>query len=181
MPLTRAFLERQRDAVAAVTESMGTTGPENTRRAYSRHIDKFKTWCTKNGSEDGFLVTEDKVILFIDEEMLAREDIRARAGSRSRVKNDSGQVIGKYGKSTIEQGVSALISLWDRQRAEGLSNVARIRGPRLAQKLRTIEYEEGARRQNGHVDRGAFTMTDSYSEIQVIHYGFYIILVYDLT
>ena len=62
------------------------------------------------------LVTENKVALFLEEQVLYRQNHKSRDGNK------------KIGKSTINQYISALTSLWKYQVANNVNNHPTPRG-----------------------------------------------------
>jgi hypothetical protein len=75
-----AFLIAARNAAL----SAGTAGqPANTTRAYRKPQGDFIAFCNSHGFDDGYLVTEDKVCAWLQEDVLQRTTGRKR-GRRSR-------------------------------------------------------------------------------------------------
>jgi hypothetical protein len=126
--------------------------PANTSKAYSaRHLE-FQQWCSEKMFVDGFVVTGDKLHLFLEEKVIGRIH-------RKRRRNFSDPVR-KVGKSTVFGYATAMVDLWRQQKAMGMNTHPSPRDANVKALLKNSEYETQRNRRENFVDRGIGTLTD---------------------
>jgi len=70
----RSLQDRFEAQTARLREIYKAQRPKNTRRAYEPKQKEWEDWCTKlEDNTDGFRVTEDKLCLFLEQEVINRE------------------------------------------------------------------------------------------------------------
>jgi hypothetical protein len=126
--------------------------PAQTKITYKGPIKEFSNFCTvEYGYIDGDTVTEAKVNLFLTECVIGRV---SRKG-----KNKGKEV----GICTINNYVSALVSLYNEQKSRNMNCNDHLRGKLVKQLLETISQKEHLRRKKSYVDHGIGTMLDTYT------------------
>ena len=116
---------------------------------------------------DGQLVTQQKLILFLQKEVLSR-GLRNSRWSRKRETRDGKDIVQTLAYSTVEGYVSAIVNLWRYQVACGDNHHPNPCGPLLQAILEDRSFKEDVWRKAEYVDRGANTMQDGYAEREMI-------------
>ena len=80
--------------------------PTNTIRAYHKCQEKWEMFCRCWGFDDGGIVTENKLLVFLQEEVLNRP-------LRGKRKRDIGDTDTHLGASSVETYVSVVVSIYD--------------------------------------------------------------------
>lgn len=120
-------------------------------------------FCSDIGFQDGELVTERKLIWFLQENVISRE-IRPSRYSKVRTTKDGETVKQTLGKSSILNYVAAIVDLWSFQSSSGVSTHPNPRGEALQAVLKTHARREHVRKRLEFSDRAAGTLQDSYNE-----------------
>ncbi|PLB51069.1 hypothetical protein P170DRAFT_354990, partial [Aspergillus steynii IBT 23096] len=104
---------------AAVSERVLREGhaiwPDNTTRVYVRGQKRWKEWCSEMQFVDGELVSNDKLLLYIDTKIIGRPAEGTRRKKRARTDDSGDFVIPTISERTVEGEVSAIMSLWNFQ------------------------------------------------------------------
>lgn len=125
-------------------------------------------FCTKHGFVDGQLVSEDKLIMFLNTEVLSRE-LRTSRYKKERESTAGEKVQQTLGSNSIDGYVSAIISLYKFQHSSGHNHYTHPRGAKLQAVLDDRTRNEHVRRKAEYVDRGANTLLDGYEQREMIN------------
>ena len=126
--------------------------PARTKITYKGPIKEFSNFCIVDyGFIDGDTVTEAKVNLFLTERVIGRLSRKGRNKGK------------EVGIRTIDNYVSALVSLYNEQKSRNMNSNDHPRGKLVKQLLETISRKEHLRKKTSYVDRGIGTMLDTYT------------------
>jgi hypothetical protein len=140
------------------------TRPKNTNKSYEPKQAEWRNFCGDKGFEDGELVSEKKVILFLTQKVLTRE-IRKSRYKRGNRRNLEGEVIKQtLGISAIKLYVAAIVDVWSFQKSQGINPYPSPRGEALNGLLKAHTRNEHRRRRLEFADRAAGTIQDGYDE-----------------
>jgi Centromere DNA-binding protein complex CBF3 subunit, domain 2 len=121
---------------------------------------------------DGELVSNDKLLLFVDTQIIGR------TASTKRIRtNEAGDTVTPtISTATVELEVSAIISLWNFQYSSPSCPVkeAPVRSEALKILLKTNQSKEASRKKNQFEDRALGTLLDGYNSDQmakVVRFG----------
>jgi hypothetical protein len=126
--------------------------PARTKITYKGPIKEFSNFCIREvGFIDGDTFTEAKVNLFLSERVI---------GQLSRKGKNKGKEVGIR---SINNYVSALVSLYNDQKSRNMNSNVHPRGKLVKQLLETISRHEHLCRKKSYTDRGIGTMLDTYT------------------
>ena len=131
--------------------------PKSTKNAFDRKQDEFVQWSVSKGYSPPELVTENKVALFLEEQVLYRQNHKSHDGNK------------KIGKSTINQYISALISLWKYQVANNVNNHPTPRGVLVKSIQKRVDAETFKVHKEKYFDRGWLYQHLMLSEVKKNH------------
>ena len=117
---------------------------------------------------DGELVSEDKLVIFLNTEVLIR-GLRTTHHKRKRESRTGEEIQQTLGFSQVESYVSALISLYNFQQSSGHNHHPHPRGTKVKAVLQDRLRREHVRRKAEYVDRGANTLLDGYNQPEMIN------------
>src|SRR5205809_5177759 len=149
MDLLQTSIQNDIDLHAANVRALAlrdASRPTNTVRAYRKHQEEWEMFCRRRGFDDGGIVTENKLLVFLQEEVLNRP----LRGKRMR---DIGDTDTRLGASSVETYVSAVVSIYDNQVTRGLNRNPHPRGPAVKATLETHGRRERQRRRDAYEDR----------------------------
>lgn len=160
---TATFAARQRALLAG-----HTSRPEATTRAYAGKQEEFRRWATQTRKfDDGETVTEGKVLLFLEEEVIGRQ-VRS---TRKRKRNDNShgndapeEQQRTIGLASLEAYAAAMVDLWHQQSTRGANLHPTPRTKALGSLLNSVRRSEAQRRRTEFVDRAANTVVDGYNQ-----------------
>ncbi|OJD18721.1 hypothetical protein AJ78_01258 [Emergomyces pasteurianus Ep9510] len=135
--------------------------PKNSNKQYLSKQKEWRNFCTKIGFTDGELVTEPKLVRFLNEEVLHRP---SRSSHKSR--RDGKYVIQTLGRSAVKQYIAAVVDLYKSQRSRGLNSSPHPRGSLVTSILHSHDIKETIRKRMEY--RGANTQQDGYDEKMMI-------------
>jgi hypothetical protein len=116
--------------------------PKNTNKAFDRKQKEFISWAVQQGYCQPKIVTEKKLALFLQTEVLKRQWQNS--------KNET-KIIGK---PTVMQYISAITSLWKHQCLMKKNSNPTPRGESVKQILSSIDAEAYKTRKETYFDRG---------------------------
>ena len=125
---------------------------------------------TKNYA-DGALVTDDKMRLFLEEEVLSRKVKRglSKDSQSSRTDANGVSIQQTLGSSSVESYASAIIDLWKMQHARGENPIIPSRRDHLLKMmLKKRKMDEAVRKRSQYLDRGIGTLLDGYSREELV-------------
>ena len=117
---------------------------------------------------DGELVSEDKLVMFLNTEVLAR-GLRTTHHKRKREARTGEEIQQTLGFSMVEGYVSALISLYNFQLSSGHNHHPHPRGTKVKAVLQDRQRHEHVRRKAEYMDRGANTLLDGYNQLEMLN------------
>ncbi|KAJ5085702.1 short-chain dehydrogenase [Penicillium argentinense] len=97
---------------------MRSQPPKNTSKAYVNKHKEWQSFCKKQGFPDGELVTEKKLVYFLDTEVLNRP-LRSSQYKKDRTRPDGSKVEQTLGSNSITQYINAIVDLWKLQKIIG--------------------------------------------------------------
>lgn len=109
-------------------------------------------------------MSSDKLLLFIDTEIIGRANRSPGARKRIRINEAGEAVLPTIGEGTVEQEVSAILSLWNLQYSSPSCPVKEppVRSEALKILLRSNQQREAGRRKAQFEDRALGTLQDGY-------------------
>jgi len=121
---------------------------------------EWERWRKKLRCLDGSLVTEGKLVTFLDKEVIHRE-LRRRKRQRTR---DNGEAVKQtLGKDSINAYVNAIVALYSVELSMKINHNHNPRGAALKALLDSRFREEHERNRAEFKDRGARTFLDGYT------------------
>ncbi|KAI9014552.1 hypothetical protein CLU79DRAFT_766371, partial [Phycomyces nitens] len=154
--------------VAVVTLALSTRESErpiNTRKAYLSKQRLFEDFCLSNNYENGCVVTEAKLLRFLDEVVVPR-------GNLKKGSNPDGTVQ-ELNMETILQYIKAIVDLHASQASRNLSSEPSVRGKALQAWLKSRQYGERQRHRQSYQDRALHSAKDGYSPDELIKASMY--------
>ena len=138
-------------------------------KAYTLKQTEFREFCIEKGLEDGEIMSENKVIWFLNERVLNREIRGSRYKRRKQRKTADGKLIQQtLGISAIKSYIASIVDLWSFQKSKGMNTYPNPRGEALNGMLRMRTRNEHKRRQFEFADRAAGTVQDGYDEAKMV-------------
>ncbi|PLB48212.1 hypothetical protein P170DRAFT_208275 [Aspergillus steynii IBT 23096] len=118
---------------------------------------------------DGELVSNDKLLLYIDTKIISRSPEGARGKKRARTDDSGDSVIPTISERTVEAEVSAIMSLWNFQHSSPSCPVKEppVRSEALKILLRSNLAREASRKKEEFKDRALGTLQDGYNTDQM--------------
>lgn len=133
--------------------------PMTTKRAYGPKQAEFQTFCQGRAFQDGETVTESKLLLFLEEEVVHRP---LRGPSRKTVPNIPAGESRLHWRS-VRAYITAVTDLWQQQRTLGMNNHPSPRENTAREYVRTLQRQHAAQSRSGYADKGQDTLLDGYS------------------
>jgi hypothetical protein len=125
--------------------------PGNTARAYAKRKEEWQRFCRRREFNNSEVVTKNKLLVFLQEEVLNRP---------LRGKDDDSTA--RLGASSVETYVSAVVSIYNNQVTRGLNHNPHPRGPAVKAMLAAHSRKERQRRRDAYKDRGKGTIQNGY-------------------
>ena len=134
--------------------------PKNTHYAYNPKQKEFRKWCQGKQFRDHDTVTEEKLLLFIVDEVANRPlRVKSRKVDKS-VPQEKTRL--KWG--SVRSYVTAITDLYREQRAMGANCHPSPREDTVRQYLKTLQRQDTQREKEQFADKGRDTLLDGYSE-----------------
>ncbi len=131
-----------------------------TKRAYLPKQTEFRTFCEARGFQDGETVTESKLLLFLEKEVVHRP---LRGPSRKLAPGIPADEARLHWRS-VRAYVTAITDLWQQQRTLGMNNNPSPRETTAREYIRTLQRQHAAQSRSVYTDKGQDTLLDGYSE-----------------
>ncbi|EDN08097.1 predicted protein [Histoplasma mississippiense (nom. inval.)] len=97
--------------------------PKNTNKQYLPKQREWRDFCKETGFEDGEMVTERKLVWFLEEKVLCRPlQGSVYKSKRARTDRDGNTVLQTVGKSTVKLYVAAVVDLYRFQKSRGINS-----------------------------------------------------------
>lgn len=134
--------------------------PMTTKRAYAPKQAEFQSFCRARGFQDGETVTESKLLLFLEKEVVHRP---LRGPSRKLVPGMPAGEARLHWRS-VRAYITAITDLWQQQRTLGMNNHPSPRETTAREYVRTLQRQHAAQSRSVYTDKGQDTLLDGYSE-----------------
>lgn len=134
--------------------------PKNTLAAYEPKQKEFKDFCLRKQYDDVDTVTEDKLLLFLVEEVADRP---LRAKSRNAAK-DGPQVTTRLAWRSVRSYITAITDLYHTQKALGMKNHPSPYTDNVRGYLRSLQRRDTHQDETSSADNGRNTHLDGYTE-----------------
>ena len=134
--------------------------PMTTKRAYAPKQAEFRDFCRARGFQDGDTVTESKLLLFLEKEVVHRP---LRGPSRKLVPSMPASEARLHWRS-VRAYITAITDLWQQQRTLGMNNHPSPRENTAREYVRTLQRQHAAQSRSVYTDKGQDTLLDGYSE-----------------
>ncbi|EDN10718.1 predicted protein [Histoplasma mississippiense (nom. inval.)] len=96
---------------------------KNTNKQYLPKQREWRDFCKETGFEDGEMVTERKLVWFLEEKVLCRPlQGSVYKSKRARTDRDGNTVLQTVGKSTVKLYVAAVVDLYRFQKSRGINS-----------------------------------------------------------
>lgn len=134
--------------------------PRNTSVAYEPKQKEFKDFCARKQYQDGETVTEDKLLLFLVDEVAARP-LRAKS---HKVAKDTPQTSTRLAWRSVRSYITATTDLYCSQKALGMNNHPSPREDNVRDYLKSLQRRDAQQDKAHYADKGRDTLFDGYSE-----------------
>ena len=134
--------------------------PKNTSSVYEPKQEEFQRFCRRKQYQDGETVTEDKLLLFLVEEVVNRP-------LRSRSRKADGDVPlseTRLAWRSVRTYVTAITDLYRSQRALGMNTHPSPREDNAREYIKSLQRRDTERQKANYADKGRDTVLDGYSE-----------------
>ncbi|PHZ08407.1 uncharacterized protein RHIMIDRAFT_295184 [Rhizopus microsporus ATCC 52813] len=134
--------------------------PKNTTLVYKKKQEILMDFCIENRYADGCIVTEAKLLRFLDEVVVPR-------GSLKKDRKDDSSVY-ELKMETIQQYIKAVVNLHAIQFSRNISRESGVRGAALRAWLKNRRHSERQRKRESYKDRARHTAQDGYTPEELI-------------
>ncbi|KAL1989509.1 hypothetical protein VTN49DRAFT_6706 [Thermomyces lanuginosus] len=133
-----------------------TSRPRNTTKQYEPKQVEFRDFCREKGYSDGDIVTEEKLDAFLTERVMGRAARKSRH-YQERTDENGEPVVQTLGLASIKAYKSAIVSLWNYQRSQGINPHGHPVGASVKALLDNHAKQETQRKKSTtqYADRGA--------------------------
>jgi len=134
--------------------------PKNTATAYEPKQEEFRRFCRRKQYQDGETVTEDKLLLFLVEDVVNRP-------LRSRSRKADGDIPlseTRLAWRSVRTYVTAITDLYRAQRALGMNTHPSPREDNAREYIKSLQRRDTERQKANYADKGRDTLLDGYSE-----------------
>ncbi|KAM3503855.1 hypothetical protein MY10362_003934 [Beauveria mimosiformis] len=142
-----------------ILTTIHTMRPENTRASYLPKQAAFQAFCQAKQYHDYDTVTEDKLLLFLVEEV-ANRLLRGRSPRVSPGSEETSRLSWR----SVRTYVTAVTDLYRTQKARGMNTHPSPREDNIRDYLKTLQRRDAERDKAGFLDKGRDTLLDGYSE-----------------
>jgi hypothetical protein len=148
-----------RENTRPVHDMGSSTRAPNTTAAYVPKQEEFRQFCQRKQCVDGDTVTEDKLLLWLAEEVTERP-LRMQHGKQA--DPDS-----RLSWRSVRLYVSAITDLYQTQKALGVNNHPSPREATVREFVKTVRRQDAACGRDSYADKGRDTLLDDYSESEL--------------
>jgi hypothetical protein len=148
------------DNIHRIHTTIHAERPMTTTRAYAPKQAEFRAFCQARAFQDGETVTEGKLLLFLEKEVVHRP---LRGPSRKLVAGMPSGAARLHWRS-VRAYITAITDLWQQQRTLGMNNHPSPRENTAREYVRTLQRQDAARSRSNYADKGQDTLLDGYSE-----------------
>ncbi|KAL9932371.1 hypothetical protein V8E36_008850 [Tilletia maclaganii] len=154
-------------AVNAAVQKAVDARPKGTRKSYDPKQAKWKEYCDERKFDDGQLVTEAKLLLWLQSSIVptgnTKKKARGAGGDGGADKEREAPAAAPLSYRTIDGYVSAALDMYKQQQSLGTNTHAHPRGKALTSYLESMVRDETKRKRDEYEDRQAGTIQDGYS------------------
>ena len=139
--------------------------PASTQDAYGPRQKEWREWCLRKRFADGELVTEGKMVAFLDQEVVGRQ---VRSPPRREAPLAERERPRLVGLATFSLYSAALVDLWKEQVSMGLNHHPnpRTNGKAWKEAQAALRRGQHQAKREQYADRGAGTLQDGYTRDQ---------------
>ena len=134
--------------------------PKNTSAAYEPKQKEFTAFCAQKQYHDGDTVTEDKLLLFLVEEVADRP---LRAKSR-KAASDTPRTAPRLAWRSVRSYITAITDLYRAQKALGMNVHPSPREDNVRDYLKSLQRRDAQQDKANYADKGRDTLLDGYTE-----------------
>ena len=137
--------------------------PKNTDIAYVPKQEEFRQFCRRKEYHDGETVTEDKLLLFLVEDVTSRPlRIRSRTAASSTPHTES-----RLAWRSVRSYVTAITDLYRTQGVMAMNSNPSPREDSARNYIRSLQRRDTARQKANYADKGRDTLLDGYTETEL--------------
>jgi hypothetical protein len=136
------------------------TRPKNTLSAYEPKQREFEEFCLRKQYSDGGTVTEDKLLLFLVEEVADRP-LRVKGRKAA---DDTPQTATRLAWRSVRSYITAITDLYRAQKALGMNTHPSPREDNVRDYLKSLQRRDAQRDKANYADKGRDTLLDGYTE-----------------
>jgi hypothetical protein len=137
--------------------------PKNTTKSYTKAQKEWVEFCKERGFADGEMVTEEKLVYFLEKTVLKRP-IQSSRYLNARTAGDGAPIVQTLGIAGVKNYVNSIVDHWSWQQALGVNSHKNPRGHLVRALLKAHNATEDARKRKEYVDRGLHTLQDGYTK-----------------
>ena len=139
--------------------------PLNTQDAYGPRQKEWREWCLRKRFADGELVTEGKMVAFLDQEVVGRV-----VRTQPRKDPPPEERLRPVGLATFSLYTAAIVDLWKEQVSMGLNHHPnpRTNGKAWKEAHAALKRGQHQAKRDQYVDRGSGTLQDGYTRDQFV-------------
>ncbi|KAJ6780567.1 hypothetical protein PWT90_10658 [Aphanocladium album] len=142
-----------------ILTTIHTMRPDNTRASYQPKQAAFQAFCQAKQYHDYDTVTEDKLLLFLVEEVANRP-----LQGRSHRVSPGSEETSRLSWRSVRTYVTAVTDLYRTQKACGMNTHPSPREDNVRDYLKTLQRRDAERDKASFLDKGRDTLLDGYSE-----------------
>ncbi|KAJ6436501.1 short-chain dehydrogenase [Purpureocillium lavendulum] len=134
--------------------------PKTTTSAYGPKQEEFDQFCQRKQYSDGATVTEEKLLLFLVDEVAGRPlKVRSRKAAADTPQDET-----RLAWRSVRTYVTAIADLYRTQKALGMNTHPSPREDNVREYLKSLQRRDAQRDKENYADKGRDTLLDGYSE-----------------
>ncbi|KAK4239207.1 hypothetical protein C8A03DRAFT_14388, partial [Achaetomium macrosporum] len=134
--------------------------PKNTTSAYEPKQKEFRQFCQRKQYQDGETVTEEKLLLFLVEEVVDRPlRLRSRKAAKDTPLSET-----RLSWRSVRSYITAVTDLYRSQKALGMNSHPSPREDNAREYIKSLQRRDAERQKAHYADKGRDTPPDGYSE-----------------
>ena len=134
--------------------------PKNTASAYEPKQEEFRQFCRRKQYQDGETVTEDKLLLFLVDEVVHRP-LRSRS---QKAAQDTPLSETRLAWRSVRSYITAVTDLYRSQKALGMNAHPSPREDNAREYIKSLQRRDAEQQKANYADKGRDTLLDGYSE-----------------
>jgi hypothetical protein len=134
--------------------------PKNTTSAYEPKQEEFRRFCQRKQYQDGETVREDKLLLFLVEEVVHRP-LRSRSRKAA---EDTPLSETRLSWRSVRSYITAITDLYRSQKALGMNAHPSPREDNAREYIKSLQRRDAEQQKANYADKGRDTLLDGYSE-----------------